>query len=125
MIAGIGIDIISVERIEKGFEKFGIKFLEKIFTKAEIEYCGRHASVFEHYAGKFSVKEAFMKSIGAGIRQGVWFKDIEVLNRETQQPYVQVYNKAAAYLSALGNPNIHISITHTNDNAAAVVILEK
>lgn len=125
MIAGIGIDIVNINRIIEGYNKFGNKFLKKIFTEKEIEYCSQRASAFEHYAGKFSVKEAFMKAVGAGIRQGVWFKDIEILNKETQQPFINVYNKAAVYLAKLGSPQIHISITHTHDNAAAIVILEK
>jgi len=125
MIVGIGIDIIQIHRIIESYNKFGDMFLKKIFTEKEIEYCSGFHSKFESYAGKFSVKEAFMKSIGAGIRQGVWFKDIEILNYESQKPYIKLYRKAEKYYKNMGSPMIHISISHTDENAAAVVILEK
>ncbi|HPG30278.1 MAG TPA: holo-ACP synthase [bacterium] len=125
MIAGIGIDIIRIQRIIDGYNNFGEIFLKKIFTDKEIEYCLGFHMKFESFAGKFSVKEAFMKAIGAGIRQGVWFKDIEILNYETQKPYINVYRKAKELYVKMGSPDIHISISHTDDNAAAVVVLEK
>ncbi len=124
MIVGLGIDIIRIKRLENGINQFGNRYINKIYTCAEIDYCQKYRNAIEHFAGKFSVKEAFMKAIGAGIKQGVWFRDIEVLNYETQKPYIKVYNKAAEYYHKLNSPAIHISITHTEDNAAAVVILE-
>jgi len=125
MIAGIGIDIIEIRRIKDGYKKFGDNFLTKIFTDAELEYCSKFKKNFESLAGKFSVKEAFMKAIGSGIRQGVWFKDIEVLNLPTQAPYIKLHNIAQKKHQKLGSPDIHISITHTAKTAAAIVILEQ
>ncbi|HON56303.1 MAG TPA: holo-ACP synthase [bacterium] len=124
MIKGLGIDIVKIQRLIDGYENFGEKFLNKIFTEQEIEYCNKHINNFEHFAGKFAVKEAFMKAIGSGIRQGVWFKDIEILNSYTQKPYVNLYNKAKLSFDELQCNNIYISITHTDDIAAAVVVLE-
>ena len=78
----------------------------------------------ERFAGKFAAKEAFMKAIGKGIRQEVWFTQIEVLNHETGQPYIQVTGEAEASLLALNIKTVHVSISHTKHHAAAVVILE-
>jgi len=125
MILGLGIDIVNVDRLKKSYENFGERFLKKIFTDKEIDYCERFQKKFESYAGKFSVKEAFMKAIGKGIKQGVWFNNIEVLNYETQQPYVNLYGNAKLFFEEINGSNIFVSITHTSNVGAAVVIIEK
>jgi holo-[acyl-carrier protein] synthase len=79
----------------------------------------------ERFAGKFSAKEAFMKAIGKGIGQEVWFTHIEVSNDENGQPHIQANGEAQNSLIGLNVKNIHVSIMHTKQHAAAVVILEK
>jgi holo-[acyl-carrier protein] synthase len=123
MIVGIGIDLIEVEKIAKDIHSS--VYLHKVFTEAEIAACKGAVNSAQRFAGKFAVKEAFMKAIGNGIRQGVWFLQIEVLNHENGQPYVQVNGEAKIRLSELGAANIHVSITHTKSAAAAVIILER
>jgi holo-[acyl-carrier protein] synthase len=123
MIVGIGIDLIEIEKIAKDLQSE--VYLRKVFTEAEIIACASSPNSAEHFAGKFAAKEAFMKAIGNGIRQGVWFTQIEVLNHESGQPYVQVSGEASMRLNELGATNIHVSITHTHNAAAAVIILEK
>lgn len=123
MITGIGIDLIEVEGIEKGIQ--ADPYLHKVFTDAEIVECKSVSNSAERFAGRFAAKEAFMKAIGRGIRQEVWFTQIEVLNNENGQPYIQVSGEAEVSLVASGVKNIHVSITHTKQHAAAVVILEK
>jgi len=90
MIIGLGIDIADQIRIHDGIKKHGDKFLQRIFTAPEIASCQPYRYPVEHYAGKFAVKEAFMKAIGTGLTQNVTFKDIEVLNRDSGAPYVTI-----------------------------------
>lgn len=123
MIIGIGIDLMEVEKIEKDIQSQ--TYLRKIFTEAEIMECESVANSAERFAGRFAAKEAFMKAIGKGIRQQVWFSQIEILNHENGQPYIQVKNEAERSLIALAVQNVHVSITHTKSYAAAIVILEK
>jgi len=124
MIIGLGIDIADQIRIHDGIKKYGDKFLQRIFTAQEIASCQRYQYPVEHYAGKFAVKEAFMKAIGTGLTQNVTFKDIEVLNRDSGAPYVTIYGAAAEIASGLGVSNVHVSLSHSAEIAAAVVVLE-
>lgn len=123
MILGLGIDLISVSKIAESVKSDAFK--RKVFTSAEIESCEAVVNSAERYAGKFAAKEAFMKAIGKGIRQEVWFTQIEVLNRETGAAYIVVRGEAERTLSTLGAEHIHVSISHTDGVAVAVVILEK
>jgi holo-[acyl-carrier protein] synthase len=125
MIIGIGIDIADQIRIREGIEKYGDKFLQMLFTPSEIAICKRYRFPIEHYAGKFAVKEAMMKAIGTGLRQQVTFKGIEVLNYETGAPYVTTYGATAEIVEQLEVTHIHVSLSHTANIAAAVVVLEK
>jgi len=123
MIIGVGIDLIEVEKIEKDIlSEF---YLLKVFTEQEITECKSVINSAERFAGKFAAKEAFMKAIARGIRQEVWFTQIEVLNNDKGRPYIQVTGEAQDSLIVLDVKNIHVSITHTRQHAAAVVIVEK
>ncbi len=122
MIVGIGVDLVSIEKIAKSIRSEAFK--RKIFTSAEIISCEAIANTAESYAGKFATKEAFMKAIGKGIRQEVWFTQIEVLNHETGAPYIQVNGKADQMLSILGVEQVHISISHSAGMAVAMIVLE-
>ena len=123
MIVGIGIDLIEIEKIAKDIHSD--VYLRKVFTESEIALCKTSVNSAERFAGRFAAKEAFMKAIGNGIRQGIWFTQIEVLNYENGQPYIQVSGEAEFWLHKLGVINIHVSFTHTKNAAAAVIILEK
>jgi len=123
MILGIGIDLMDIEKIEKHIQSD--VHLRKVFTPAEIRECKSVVRSAERFAGRFAAKEAFMKAIGKGIRQEVWFTQIEVLNNQDGQPYIQVKGEAEVWLRALSVRNIHVSIAHTKQNAVAIVILEK
>ncbi|MDD5363517.1 MAG: holo-ACP synthase [Ignavibacteria bacterium] len=120
MIIGIGIDIIDIKRIKSIIEKFGDKFYEKILTEKEIAYCKSYKAKPEpHFAGRFASKEAYSKSIGTGISKDFKWKDIEILNDERGKPYVHhlVENEFSKH-------KFHISISHTDEYASAVVICE-
>jgi len=122
MIQGIGIDIVEIKEIEESIQNDA--FQQKVFTPAEINAVERYRNKAEHLAGKFAVKESFMKAIGAGLRQEVWFTQIEVLNDESGKPQVQVNGEAGKRLEELGAKQIHVSISHSGGLAVAVVILE-
>ena len=121
MIIGIGVDLVSVEKIAESVKSKA--FQRKVFTPDEIKNCEKIANAAEHYAGKFAAKEAFMKAIGKGIRQEVWFTQIEVLNRESGAPYLQVNGEAERTLLTLGVQEMYISISHAEGMAVAMIVL--
>jgi len=124
MIVGIGLDLQPVATIAESIQRQS--FLKKVFTPAEIQLCQRQPRrMAEHFAGKYAAKEAYMKAIGAGIRQGVWFTHIEILNRETGAPYVVTHQAAKSLTDDLGVQTTHITISHTSDVAVGLIILEK
>ena len=124
MIVGTGVDIAEVPRIRETIERFGDRFLRRIFTEGEIRYCERKARRFESYAARFAAKEAGMKALGTGWSRGVRWRDIEVVGPKGQRPTIQFHGEAAAVAARLGTKNIALSITHTSEEALAHVILE-
>lgn len=125
MIAGIGTDIIEVERIKNAILRNN-SFVQKLFTDKEIEYLKKRKMRPEFAAGRFAAKEAVSKSLGIGFR-GFGTKDIEIDNDELGKPFVILHGKAddiAAKYSKDGKYKIHLSISHTNNYAAASAILE-
>lgn len=124
MIVGIGLDIQGIAALAESLQS--PSFVAKNFSPQEVVLCQRQPRrATEHFAGKFAIKEAYMKAIGAGIYQGVWFSHIEVLNHATGAPYVVVTGKAAELTQRMGTTTIHITISHTEDTAIGLVILEK
>lgn len=123
MIIGIGIDITEIEKIAKNIESEA--FQRKVFTPAELKSCGEIKNSSECLAGKFAAKEALMKALGAGIRQEVWFTQIEVLNDESGKPHINVSGEAERLLQQSSAQQVHVSISHSGGMAVAVVILEK
>jgi holo-[acyl-carrier protein] synthase len=124
MIVGTGVDLAEVPRIRASIERFGARFLERIYTPAEIAYVERKANRFERYAARFAAKEAGMKALGTGWSRGVRWRDIEVVRPKGQRPTLQFHGQAAAIAASLGTKNIALSLTHTSDQALAHVILE-
>lgn len=124
MIIGIGTDIIEVERIRKHIEA-GFGFREKVFTEKEITYCEARTNKAQNYAARFSAKEAFLKAVGTGLRQGLAFTDIEVVNDELGKPEMVLYGQALELTNRMGITNLQISMTHLRDWVNAIVILER
>jgi holo-[acyl-carrier protein] synthase len=124
MIVGTGVDLAEVARITKSIERYGDKFIRRIYTPAEIAYVERKANKFERYAARFAAKEAGMKAIGTGWRRGVTWQDFEVANLPTGKPTLRLYGVAAKVAGKLGVKNIALSITHTAELGMAHVILE-
>jgi holo-[acyl-carrier protein] synthase len=124
MILGTGVDIAEVPRIRESIERYGERFLRRIYTDGEIKYCESKASRFESYAARFAAKEAGMKALGTGWNHGVRWRDIEVVRPKGQRPTIQFHGQAAAIAEKLGTKNIALSLTHTSEEALAHVILE-
>jgi holo-[acyl-carrier protein] synthase len=125
MIVGSGIDLCEVQRIKDAIERHGPRFVERIYTAREIAYAERKANLYERYAARFAAKEAAMKALGTGWRGGVTWKDFEVINLPSGRPTLQFHGKAAEFAQKLGVQNISLSITHTEFQGMAMVILEK
>lgn len=124
MIVGSGIDLCEVPRIEQAIARHGQRFVERIFTPREIAYADRKANRSERYAARFAAKEAGMKALGTGWSGGIAWRDFEVANLPSGRPTLQFHGKAAKIAETLGVRNIALSLTHTRDQAMAVVILE-
>ena len=124
MIVGTGVDLAEVPRIRASVERFGRKFVDRIFTAREIAYVERKANRYERYAARFAAKEAGMKAIGTGWRHGVRWQDFEVANLPSGKPTLQFHGVAADFASRLGVRNVSLSLTHTAQYGMAHVILE-
>lgn len=103
---------------------YGRRFIERVFTAGEIAYAQRKANPAERFAARFAAKEAGMKALGTGWRNGVTWHDFEVVNLASGKPTLLLHGVAAEFARQAGVGNIALSITHTNDQALAMVILE-
>ena len=123
MIVGTGIDIAEVPRIRQSIERFGDRFLQRIFTAGEMRYCDSKANRVERYAARFAAKEAAMKALGTGWNHGVRWRDCEVTRKPGGRPTMSFHGKAGEFATKLGVTNIALSISHTAEQAIAQVIL--
>ena len=124
MIVGTGIDIAEVPRIRRAIERFGKRFIQRIFTSGEIRYCDAKANRVERYAARFAAKEAAMKALGTGWNYGVRWRDCEVVRMPGGRPTMNFHGKAAEVAVRLGVKHAALSLTHTAEQAIAQVILE-
>lgn len=123
MILGVGIDEIEVDRMAQGLEReSGLK--ERLFTPEEIRYCETQRYAARHFAARFAAKEAFGKALGTGMSGGKAFREIEVIRDAQGRPGIRLYQGALQGAEEHGVGRIHVSLTHTRERAAAVVILE-
>ena len=124
MIVGTGIDIVEVSRIATAVERFGERFLDRVFTASEIRYCRSKQNAMERFAARFAAKEAGFKAIGTGWRHGVTWKDVEVGREPGGRPTVCYSGKAAEFAAKLSVRQASLSLSHTTEQAIAHVILE-
>jgi holo-[acyl-carrier protein] synthase len=124
MIVGIGTDLAEVLRIQKTIDRYGDRFLRRIFTEAEIAYASRKANAAERFAARFAAKEAGMKALGTGLRHGITWRDFEVFNEPSGRPGLRLHGAALDIASRMGARRMSLSLTHTSELAMAVVILE-
>jgi holo-[acyl-carrier protein] synthase len=119
MMHGLGTDIIEVRRIEKAIKRTGQRFLDRIFSEQEQAYCLKHRDAPRHFAGRFAAKEAVVKALGTGFRNGVTWLDVEILNDSSGKPYVYLSEKLKQEFQL---HQLFLSISHSHDYATAVAV---
>lgn len=125
MIYGIGVDLVENERMAAIISRWGSKFLERVFSTHEMEYCERHAHASINYGARFAAKEAFLKALGIGIGMGIKLNEIEVVNNDKGKPDLFLTGEAKAQIGKRKISKIHLSLTHTRKYSSAIVLLEK
>ncbi len=121
MVEGVGIDITEVSRIRKSIEEYGDLFTDKIFTAEEKSYCLEKPLPFQHFAARFAAKEAFSKATGTGWDDSFAWQEVEVVNEQSGKPYLRLSGFA---LKNFGMKRIFLSLSHSGDHVAAVVVIE-
>jgi holo-[acyl-carrier protein] synthase len=125
MIIGTGVDLCEVDRIERAIRSgHGRRLVERVFTPGEIAYAERRAHPYERYAARFAAKEAGMKALGTGWRGGLAWRDLEVVNLSSGRPTLRFHAKALEIAEQLKVRSVSLSLTHTAQQAMALVILE-
>lgn len=124
MVLGCGIDSAEVSRIRAAIERFGQRFLERVFTPGELAYVESKGDRWARYAARFAAKEAGMKALGTGRRRGVGWRQLEVVNLASGKPTLKLHGQAAQIAAQMGVRNISLSLTHTREAGLAVVIME-
>ena len=125
MVIGVGIDVVQNQRIRESLEKFGARFLNRIYTEIEAGYCNKCADPGIHFAARFAAKEAAFKALGTGWAAGVKWKDVEVQRLASGQPELHLYGEALVRATSMGATRFHVSLTHDQLVSCAVVLLEK
>ncbi len=117
MILGIGTDLVQIQRIEQAITRYEARFIQRIFTQAEQKVCSTHKINFSCFAKRFAAKEAVVKALGRGMREGIWFTDIEVLNDSVGKPTINLTGEAERRLHVmlkehmLSVANMHLSLS--------------
>jgi len=124
MILGVGTDLMEIGRIRQSIARFGDRFLARVFTAREIEYCQRKKNAAESFAARFAAKEAGAKALGTGISHGVNWLELEVAREPSGKPLLSLSGRAADRARSLGVARISLSLTHSRDAALAVVVME-
>jgi len=124
VIYGIGTDIIEVKRIKKAVVRFGNRFIRRIFTEHEIRYCENKANSFQHFAVRFAAKEALLKAIGIGLRDGILWRQIEIRNDDLGKPQMFCSGICKKKLNELHVKSLHVSLSHIEKYGVATIILE-
>jgi holo-[acyl-carrier protein] synthase len=124
MIVGSGIDLVEITRIEQSVERFGQRFLDRIYTAAEQTYCLRKRRAAESLAARFAAKEAGAKALGTGISRGVHWLEIEVTREPGGRPALRFHGRAGEIATRLGVAYAALSLTHSDNMAMASVVLE-
>ena len=125
MIAGIGVDIVEISRLERAIQEHGDRFINRLFTRREIEYCELVARKAERYATRFAAKEAARKAIGAATPVlALSWQDVEIISSTEGAPQLQFHGRAAEIVNELKITRAHVSLSHAQEQAVAFVVLE-
>lgn len=124
-VYGVGIDLVQVDRIRRNVERWGERFEERLFTRAERGFCAATNRKVSCLALRFAAKEAFSKALGRGMRSPILWQDVEVRSGPLGKPEIELSSRAEAFCRELGIRYWHLSLTDDGDYGAAVVILER
>lgn len=124
MVVGLGSDLIEIARVAKSIERYGTRFLDRVFTSGEIAYCRTKKNAAESFAARFAAKEAGAKALGTGISHGISWPEIEVLREPSGKPKLHLSGRALDRAIKLGVKTSALTLTHSRDIAMAVVVLE-
>jgi holo-[acyl-carrier protein] synthase len=124
VIVGIGVDIVEISRLRRTLERRGERFIRRIYTEGEREYCWAHRDPAPCFAARFAAKEALFKALRTGWTQGVTWLDVEVRRDERGAPSLMLSGRAGDLSRELGVRAIHVSLSHSEEAAIALVILE-
>ncbi|HXC94330.1 MAG TPA: holo-ACP synthase [Edaphobacter sp.] len=124
MVLGLGTDLIETRRLQESIDRFGERFLARVFTAAEIAYCKRKKNAAESFAARFAAKEAGAKALGTGISHGVSWKEFEVQREASGRPTLHLSGRARELADTMGVKRIQVSLTHSREWAMAVVVTE-
>ena len=125
MIVATGNDIIEIERLERVLRRHGERFIQRVFTDREQEYCRQQPHPPQHYAARFAGKEAVLKVLGTGWDRGIHWRDVEILRTEKGDPFVEMHGNGAIIAAEQGIDIVHISLSHSRTLALATAIGER
>jgi holo-[acyl-carrier protein] synthase len=125
MIEGVGTDLVEVARLERAARRHGDRFLHRVFTPSEMAYCRSQHHAFQSFAARFAAKEAFLKALGTGLRDGISWQDMDVVRDGAGRPELVLTGRALELTTARGVTRVFVSLSHTSDHGMAVVVLEK
>jgi holo-[acyl-carrier protein] synthase len=125
VIVGIGVDIVDISRVSGLLDRYKDRFLDRVFTDAEILYAKKSVKTAERLAGRFAVKESVLKAFGTGKSQGILWKDIETVRGPMGKPKVNLYGQAVNYMKKLNGSEVLVTITHDDGKAIAFVVIER
>ena len=121
MVLGIGVDIIEIDRIKKSVDRFGDRFLNKIFTQTELDYSLSKKNKYQHLAARFAAKEAIYKALTSGWQQSATWKDIEIYNESNGMPQVKLFGKLEKFVTK--DKELKISMSHSDNYVTCFAIL--
>ena len=124
MIYGVGIDLIEIPRFKRVLTKWNDRFIKRVYTRREEAGCRGTETRDEYYAVRFAAKEAFLKSLGSGLRGGISWLDIETVNDHLGKPEINLFGRARDVFENAGIHKIFISLSHTKNYGTAMVVLE-
>lgn len=124
MIAGIGIDIVATNRFQRFLDEGNVTLMQKLFTDREHTFCSARKSSADSFAARFAAKEAFLKALGTGLRDGISWLDMEVVNDDLGKPDLILSGTALELFKKRGFENLFLSLSHDGGNAVALVVLE-
>jgi holo-[acyl-carrier protein] synthase len=125
MIYGIGVDLVSVVRIDTVIHRWGDRFVHRVFTPSESEICKQRAFPASAFALRFAAKEAFSKALGLGMRKGLKWRDIEVFNHPGGKPSFRLHGRSYEICRDIGVTGIYLSLSDDGDYAVAMVVMER